>query len=110
VPVLWLNPVVPEATVACSCHRSTLQRRREEVPPPSHKYGYRNPGLAEIYLHFCELVSIIMCRSRYLHWDQARNAWVEYRRQEALRKMSNISSAAEVATEFSTAQAYSSTS
>jgi hypothetical protein len=22
------------------------------VPPPEHKYGYRNPGLTEIYLHF----------------------------------------------------------
>jgi hypothetical protein len=30
------------------------------VPSPEHTYGYRNPGLAEIYLRFGELVSVII--------------------------------------------------
>jgi hypothetical protein len=48
------------------------------VPPPRHQYGYRDPGLTEIYLPFGELVPvIIMRRSRYF-WQLAAGVGLRY--------------------------------
>jgi hypothetical protein len=35
-----------------SVHAIKAVSPKLSVPPPEHKYGYRNPGLAEIYLRF----------------------------------------------------------
>ena len=50
---------------------------QDQVPPPRHQYGYRDPGLAEIYLPFGELVSVIMTRSRYF-WQLAAGVGLRY--------------------------------
>eukprot|EP01047_Picozoa_sp_COSAG01_P006701 COSAG01_NODE_246_length_20450_cov_195.166822_14_plen_70_part_00 len=40
-----------DAASGCACLQLGWQAFETLVPPPSHKYGYRNPGLTEIYLH-----------------------------------------------------------